>query len=177
MIWVLGLLVFVVAVGGLAVVVIVQLSRALRTGLRSVADQARSGSRQYALGSVGEAARLRRDLTRSQQSVRTALAAARAAQSPVGEVPALLRRLAPAVTNVIAELQMVEAMRDPQRRALALDGPRSRARALITAADDLTAGLVAASAAGAADLSLLQAECAMEVEVLKAAGGHDGLAR
>ena len=177
MIWVLGLMVLVVAVGGLAVVVIVQLSRAVRAGLRSVADQTRAGSRQYAIGSVGEAARLRRDLTRSHQSVRSALDAARTAQAPVGEVPALLRRLEPAVTSVGAELRMVEAMRDPERRALALDGPRSRARALINAADDLTAGLVAAASAGAADLSLLQAECAMEVEVLKAAGGHGGLAR
>ena len=171
MTWPLGLLVLVVALGGLTVMVTVRVSRALRRAARSVAEQTRVTSRAYAPGALGESARLRRELARAQQSVRSSLGAARAAHAPVGDVPALLRRIEAAAARVDAELRMVESVRDPAGRSVALAGPRSRAQALITSADDLAAGLAAASAAGAADLAMLQAECAIEAEVLRSAAG------
>jgi hypothetical protein len=134
--------------------------------------RARTVARGYVPGAVGEAARLRRQLERSRDAVRGGLGVARVTAAPVGDVPSLLRRIDAAAVSVDAELRMVEAMRDRPRVSEALSGPRSRALALIAAADDLAAGLLAASSAGAGDMSLLQAECAIEAEALRAAGGH-----
>lgn len=165
----LGLFGFVVVVGGLTVIVVVRVSRAVRRGTRTLAERARMTSRGYAPGSMGEAARLRRDLARAQASVRAGLGVARTMHAPVGDVPSLLRRIERVATGVDAELRLVESVREAGRRSAALVAPRSRALALIAAADDLAAGLAAAAGAVAADMSMLQAECAIEAEALRAA--------
>ncbi len=154
-------------------VVTVRVSRAVRRRAGAVTMRAKVVARGYAPGAMGEAARLRRELERARLSVRSGLSIARVTRAPIGDVPALLKRIEAAAVSVDAELRMVESMRDRSRMAAALEGPRSRAVALVAAADDLTAGLVAASGAGGADMSLLQAECAIEAEALRAAGDRE----
>ncbi len=157
MTWPLGFFVLVGVLGGLAVAMTIRVGQVVRDKARVLAP-----------GSLGEVARLRRDLAGSRQSVRSSLAVARTAHAPLGDVPALLRRIEVAAVDVEAELRMVQAMRDPGTRTEAMAGPRARALALIAAADDLAAALVSAAAARADDLSTLRAECALEAEALRA---------
>jgi hypothetical protein len=147
---------------------------ALHTGrvvsrrVAGVRDRARLAARSYAGGTAGVVARLRRDLERAVTGARKALAVARAIDAPVGDVPSLLARLELGAHGVDGELQLLETQPDPARVAAGLDGPRGRARALTEAAGRLVDGLLDAAGSAAVDVPLLQAECAIESEALRA---------
>lgn len=152
------------AVVGLAL----QTGRAVSRRVACVRDRARLAARSYAGGTAGEVARLRRDLERAVTAARKALAVADAIDAPVGDVPSLLARLELAAHGVDGELQLLETQPDPARVAAALDGPRGRASALTEAAGRLVDGLLDAAGSAAVDVALLQAECALEAEALRA---------
>jgi hypothetical protein len=118
-------------------------------------------------GALGEVARLRQEMSRAVKGARRALRAARAVDAPEGDVASLLARLALAAHEVDGELRLLETQPDHRRVAAALPGPRSRARAVIDSAADLVDALLAGAERGASDLSLLQAECAIEADALR----------
>jgi hypothetical protein len=144
-----------------------RLVRRARAGLAEVREQAGLAVRAHAPGPQGEVVRLRREMNRSVVGARRALRAARAVDAPEGDVAALLSRLELAAHQVDAELRMLEAEPDRQRLRAALDGPRSRARVVISSAGDLVDALLLGASRGATDLSLLQAECAIEADALR----------
>lgn len=118
-------------------------------------------------GPLGEVARLRQELSRAVKGARRALRAARAVDAPEGDVASLLARLELAAHEVDGELRMLETQLDHRRVAAALAGPRSRAQAVIDSGADLVDALLAGAERGASDLSLLQAECAIEADALR----------
>ena len=167
--WLVAALVMMSFAGCATVAVAVRVIRAVRR--RALALSARAGltARACTAGPAGEVARLRRDVHRALSDASRALAVARVTDTPVGDVPSLLTRLEMAGSGIDGELRMLETLRDPARITSAIEGPRSRARAMVAAASDLTTGLLTAAGDGAVDMSLLQAECALEAEALRAA--------
>jgi hypothetical protein len=79
-----------------------------------------------------------------------------------------------AADTVDGELRLLETLGDPRRVAAALEGPRTRAEALMSAAADLCQGLLHAAGALGVDVAWLQAECGVEAEALRAAGPAQG---
>ena len=108
-------------------------------------------------------------MERSLGGARRALAAARAIQSPVGDVPSLLARLELAARAVDGELRVLEAQSDTARIGTQLAGPRSRAEVISSSAARLVDGLLQAAAHDAEELSLLQTACAIEADALRSA--------
>jgi hypothetical protein len=146
--------------------------RAVTRRVREVQGRAGLAIRARSGGDYGEVAQLRRDVDRALTAARRALAAARAVNAPIGDVPSLLARLSLAAGQVDGELRLLEAQPDVARLQRQLPGPRSRAQAVTSAAADLVDGLSAAAGHGAADLSLLQAECSIEADALRAAAAR-----
>ncbi|HSF26980.1 MAG TPA: hypothetical protein VLC50_05620 [Actinomycetes bacterium] len=165
--WVLAVLAVLVLTGALTTALAVQLARALRRRARVLADRAGLRARSWGSGAPGELARARRELAESVEGLRRALAVSRETAAPIGDVPALLRRLERAAEVVDGELRVIEALRDPVRIAALLPGPQSRARALAESAERLGRGLVEAGAGAATDVAVLQADCALEAEALR----------
>jgi hypothetical protein len=163
---VLGVLAFTSCV---TVMLVVRAARAVRRRMVVVGERVGVTARAYAGGTSGEVARLRREMDRSVAGARRALGAARAVDAPVGDVPALLARLELAARGVDGELRMLDAQRDRVRVAAQISGPRSRALAVIESAATLVDGLLEAAGHRADDLALLQAECAIEADALRAA--------
>jgi hypothetical protein len=143
---------------------------AARRRIRSLADQTRLTARAYGVGPAAEVARLRREMERSLDGARRALAAARTVQSPVGDVPSLLARLELAARGVDGELRVLEAHSDRGRIATQLARPRSRAEAICSSAAALVDGLLQAAAHDVEELTLLQTACAIEADALRVAG-------
>lgn len=166
--WLVALLVMMSFASCATVAIAVRLVRAVRARVLAVTDRAGLAARSYAGGPHGEVARLRRDLERSLSCAGRALAVARATSTPTGDVPSLLTRLEMAARGVDGELRMLETLPEPAAVAARLDGPRARVGALAAAAGDLSAGLLEAAGAGAVDVALLQAECAIEAQALRA---------
>jgi hypothetical protein len=160
----------VLVLGGTAVVLTRRAVLAVQCRAAELRAATALTARTYTFGPSGEVARLRRDLYRSIVSVRRALDVATATRAPVGDVPSLLARLEMAADTVDGELRLLETMRDPRQVSAALAGPRSRAQALMSAAADLSQGLLHAAGGLAVDVSWLQAECGIEAEALRAAG-------
>lgn len=149
------------------VVLLVRGARALgRAGL-ALRDRAALAVRAQGVGPGAEAARLRRELDRSLAGARSALRAARTVDAPVGDVPSLLARLELAARAVDGELRLLEAQPDRRRVARQLDGPRSRATAVVDSAADLVDGLLHAARHADAELAAVQAACALEAEALR----------
>lgn len=163
---VLGVLAFTSCLTGMLVVRVV---RGVRRRVQLVRERLGLAARAYAGGVAGEVARLRREVDRSVTGARRALTAARAVDAPVGDVPSLLARLELAARAVDGELRMVEAQSDRARALAALAGPRSRALAVVESAASLVDGLLDAAGHRADDLAVLQAECAIEADALRAA--------
>jgi hypothetical protein len=151
------------------VMLVVRAVQAVRRRARELGERIGVTARAYAGGPAAEVARLRRELDRSVAGARRALHAARAVDAPVGDVPALLVRLELAARAVDGELRMLDGQRDPARVSAQLAGPRSRAQAVIESAAALVDGLLAAAGHSADDLAVLQAECAIEADALRAA--------
>jgi hypothetical protein len=137
--------------------------------VQAVGERLRLTATTYAGGTNGEIATLRRDVERSVTGARRALRAARAVDAPVGDVPALLARLELAARAVDGELRMLEAQPDRSRVSAGLAGPRSRAHAVVDSAATLVDGLLEAAGYRDEDLAVLQAECAIEADALRAA--------
>lgn len=165
---VLAVLAVCVVIIGAVVVVVRRGVAAARRRVSAMRERAGLTARSYAGGPAGEVARLRRGMDRSLSSCRRALATARSVQAPVGDVPSLLGRLDLAASAVDAELRLLEAQPDRARVAAALCGPRSRAEAVLSSAATLIEGLLHATGYDADNLSVLQAECAIEAEGLRA---------
>jgi hypothetical protein len=163
---VLGVLAFTSCV---SVMLVVRAFRAVRRRVLVVGERLGLTARAYAGGPTGEVARLRRELDRSLAGARRALAAARSLDAPVGDVPALLSRLELTARAVDGELRMLDAHQDRSRLLASLHGTRSRALAVIEAAAALVDGLLEAAGHGGDDLAVLQAECEIEAEALRAA--------
>lgn len=153
--------------GCVAVLVIRRMLIAVRRRAVLLRDRAGLAVRAYAGGSVGETARLRRELHRSVTGVRRALEVAKAVNAPVGDTSSLLARLELAAHEVDGELRMLEAQPAGEPFGARLAGPRSRAQTIVDACDQLIDGLLSAAGRGASDLSLLQAECAIEADALR----------
>jgi hypothetical protein len=153
----------------LTLMLAVRAARAVRRRVRVLGERLGMTARAYAGGPSGEVARLRREMDRSVAGARRALGAARAVDAPVGDVPALLARLELAARAVDAELRMLDAHQDHSRVAVQMAGPRSRAQAVTESAMTLVDGLLEAAGHGADDLAVLQAECAIEADALRAA--------
>jgi hypothetical protein len=144
--------------------------RAARRRLARLSDRAWLTARAHGVGPTAEVARLRREMDRSLNGARRALAAARAIQSPVGDVPSLLARLELAGRAVDGELRVLEAQADMSRIEAQLAGPRSRAEAISSSAAQLVDGLLQATAYDAQELSLLQTACGIEADALRSTG-------
>lgn len=154
----------------LAVLAVRRVLRAVRKQAILVRDRVRLAVRASAGGSLGETARLRRDLLRSVTGVRRAMEVARAVGAPVGDTPSLLARLELAAHEVDGELRILETYPADPRLGARLAGPRSRAQTITDACDELVDGLLSAAGRGATDLSLLQAECSIEADALRGDG-------
>ncbi len=150
------------------VVVMVRAVRAVRRSALAAADRVALTARSLAIGPTGELARLRRDLASSLAALHRAVGVARAGGTPLGDVPGLLARLELAAGTVDAQLRLLESLRDPARVQAGLAAPRSEALAVITSARDLADGLLASAARVVPDLAVLQAECAIESDALRA---------
>jgi hypothetical protein len=160
----------ILAVSSLCVLLLVRRAvRAARRRISRLSDRARLTARAYGVGPAAEVARLRREMERSLDGARRALAAARAVQAPVGDVPSLLARLELAGRAVDGELRVLEAQTDASRIVNQLAGPRSRADAISSAAARLVDGLVHASAYDVEELGLLQTACDIEADALRPA--------
>jgi hypothetical protein len=158
----------IVALSSLCIWVLVR--RAVRAARRKIArlgDRARLTARAHGVGPSAEVARLRREMARSLDGASRALAAARAVQSPVGDVPSLLARLELAARAVDGELRVLEAQRDGARITTQLAGPRSRAAVITSSTAHLVDGLLQAAGHDAEELSLLEAACAIEADALR----------
>lgn len=173
--WVLAVLGVLALTGALGVVLVMRVLRALRQRARAVADRAGLRARAtLGVGASAELARCRRELAEAVTGLRRALAVAHDHDTPVGDVPALLRRLEAAAEAVDGELRVIEALRDPRRIAAVLPGPRTRAAAIIESADDLARALAEAGAGASADVATLRAECTLEAQALREAGHEVG---
>jgi hypothetical protein len=150
------------------VVALVQLVRAIRRRARAMSERARTSVRACGGAPLAEVARLRQDLRRSTTGVRRALEVARTVGAPVGDVASLLSRLELAAFEVDGELRMLETQ-PAHRVAAQLAGPRSRAKVIVDTAGHLADGLLGGASRGATDLSMLQAECAIEARALREA--------
>lgn len=159
------------ALSSLCIVVLVRRSvRAAQRRIRRLSDRARLTARAYGVGPAADVARLRRELERSLEGARRGLAAARAIQSPVGDVPSLLARLELAARAVDGELRVLEGQSDMARIGTQLAGPRSRAEVISSSAARLVDGLLQAAAYDVEELSLLETACAIEADALRSAG-------
>ena len=161
-------IVAILAVSSLCVLLLIR--RAVRAARRKVArlsDRARLTARAHGIGPTAEVARLRREMDRSLDGARRALAAARAVHAPVGDVPSLVARLELAGRAVDGELRVLEAQSDTSRIVTQLAGPRSRAEAISSSAAQLVDGLLHATAYNADELSLLQTACDIEANALR----------
>ncbi|MGZ4591718.1 MAG: hypothetical protein ACXV3C_01745 [Actinomycetes bacterium] len=143
--------------------------RALRRRWLIVRDRAQLIARAQGVGPVAEVARLRREMDRSLAGARRALAAARAVDAPVGDVPSLLARLELAARGVDGELRVLESQPDRTRITGRLAGPRSRADVITDSAARLVDGLLHAAGHDADELALLQTTCAIEADALRSA--------
>jgi hypothetical protein len=161
------LLAMLLVFAGIGVWMLRRLVLAASSRARAVSGQAALVLRASSVGPLGEAARLRHEMTRAVKGVRRALRAARAVDAPEGDVASLLARLELAAHEVDGELRMLEGQHDRRRVAAALAGPRTRARAVIDAAGDLVDALLAGADRAASDLSLLQVECSIEADALR----------
>jgi hypothetical protein len=158
----------IVALSSLCLWVLVRRAvRAARREVRRLGDRARLTARAYGVGPAAEVARLRREMGRSLEGAGRALAAARAVQSPVGDVPSLLARLELAARAVDGELSVLEAQHDGTRIAAQLAGPRSHAEVINSSAAQLVDGLLQAAGHDVEELSLLQTACAIEADALR----------
>jgi hypothetical protein len=163
-------IVAILAVSSLCILLLVRRAvRAARRRVRSLSDRARLTARAHGVGPAAEVARLRREMERSLDGARRALAAARAVQAPVGDVPSLLARLELAGRAVDGELRVLEAQSDTSRIVTQLAGPRSRAEAISSSAAQLVDGLLHATAYDVEELSLLQTACDIEADALRPA--------
>ena len=141
--------------------------RSVRRAVTGARARAELAVRARGVGPLAEVARLRREMERSLAGARRALEAARAVDAPVGDVPSLLARLELASRRVDGELRLLEAHPDRARSTTGLRGPRDSARTVIGAAGDLVDGLLRAARYDDAELSALQAACAVEAEALR----------
>ncbi len=151
-----------------AVMILRRAAAAANRRWRAVRDRAGLTARSYVGGPGGDVARLRRDMDRALAASRSALATARSVGAPIGDVPLLLGRLDLAARAVDAELRVLESHADRSRVSAALAGPRSRADAVMSSAADLVDGLLHATGYDAQQLAVLQAECAIEADALRA---------
>jgi hypothetical protein len=160
----------IMALSSLCVVLLVRRAvRAARRRITRLSERARLTAHAYGVGPTAEVARLRREMERSLSGTRRALAAARAVQAPVGDVPSLLARLELAGRAVDGELRVLEAQSDASRIMTQLAGPRSRAEAISSSAAQLVDGLLHATAYDVEELSLLQTACDIEADALRPA--------
>lgn len=155
----------------LTAMVVLRAVRGVRRRVRRLQERIGLAARAYARGASGEVAKLRQELDRALTGARRALGAARAVDAPVGDVPSLLARLELAARAVDGELRMLEAQPDGARVRTQLVGPRSRAQAVIDSAAALVDGLLDSAGHWSGDLAVLQAECAVESEALRAVRG------
>src|SRR4051794_37678871 len=127
----LALLAVLAFISCLVVSLAVRAERAVRRRVTAARERWALTARAHVGGPAGEVARLRRELARSLAGARRALAVARAVKAPVGDVPSLLARLELAAEDVDGELRMLEAQPDRARVAGRVEGPRSRALAVM----------------------------------------------
>jgi hypothetical protein len=86
----------------------------------------------------------------------------------VARAHGMLARLELAARSVDGELRMLDAHPDRARITAQLDGPRSRAQAIIASAAALVDGLLHAASYDADELAMLQAACGIEADSLRA---------
>jgi hypothetical protein len=159
----------VLVFSGCAVVMVVRrVWRSVRRRLLVLRDRAQLAVQARGLGPPASAARLRREMERSLSGARRALAAARAVDAPMGDVPSLLARLELSARAVDGELRVLTSHPDRSRMAAQLAGPKKRAHAIAESAACLVDGLLDAASHNAAELTALQAACAIEAEALRA---------
>lgn len=171
-VFVVALLLLTVVTGASVALMVVTVLRAVRqTQLRVHygADRARLRARSYGIGPAAEVARLRLDLAAALDDVRRALACAGHARVPVGDAPALVRRLEAAAVGVDAELRTAALERDPARLAAVLPIVRSRVSSVSASAASVRRGLLHSSLrVGDEELRALGADCAVEAQALSA---------
>jgi len=155
------------------VALVVRAARGVRRRVLLARERLGLAARARTYGPAGELARLRRELERSVSGARSALAAARAVDAPVGDVPSLLSRLELVARSVDGELRMLDAQPDRSRVGAALAEPRSRALAVVDACANLVDGLLVAAGHRADELAVLQAQCAVEAVALRSARPMD----
>jgi hypothetical protein len=148
--------------------------RAVHRRVLRLRDRALLTARAQGVGPAAEVARLRRELERSLNGARRALAASQAVGAPVGDVRSLLARLDLAGRSVDTELQVLEAQPDRARVAAGLEGPRARAALISSAAAQLVDGLLQAAGHDAAELGLLHTACTIEAEALRSTNARAG---
>jgi hypothetical protein len=166
-------IVAILAVSSLCTLLLIRRAvRAARRRIGRLSDRAWLTARAHGTGPAAEVARLRREMERSLDGARRALAAARAIHSPVGDVPSLLARLELAGRAVDGELRVLEAQSDASRIEAQLAGTRARAEVISSAATQLVDGLLQAAAYDAEELSLLQTACAIEADALRSTVRH-----
>jgi hypothetical protein len=157
-------------------VVVLVVRRAVRWVRRRVVrlgERAQLVARAYGVGPQAELARLRREVDRSVTGAHRALAAAKAVDAPVGDVPGLLARLDLAARSVDGELRMLESHRDPRRIEAQLEQSRARVGLITSSAAQLVDGLLHAAGHDGADLVLLQTACGIEADALRSLGPRD----
>jgi hypothetical protein len=142
--------------------------RGVRRRLLVLRDRAQLAAQARGLGPPAAAARLRREMERSLSGARRALTAARAIDAPVGDVPSLLARLELSAKAVDGELRVLTSQPDGSRMAAQLAGPRKRVHAIAESAACLVDGLFDAASHDAAELTALQAACAIEADAPRA---------
>jgi hypothetical protein len=160
----------IMALSSLCVVLLVRRAvRAARRRITRLSERARLTAHAYGVGPTAEVARLRREMERSLSGTRRALAAARAVQAPVGDVPSLLARLEHPAPPHHPHHPQHDAQSDASRIMTQLAGPRSRAEAISSSAAQLVDGLLHATAYDVEELSLLQTACDIEADALRPA--------
>jgi hypothetical protein len=154
---------------GFAVVLVVRrLLRRARRRVLVLVGRAHLTAQAFGPGAPAAVARLRREMEHSLSGARRALAAARAVDAPVGDVPSLLARLELSARAVDGELRVLSSHPDARRMAAQLAGPKERVRAIAESAACLVDGLLDAASHSAAELAALQAACAIEAAALRA---------
>ncbi len=153
---------------GTAVVLTVLAVRAVVAAVRPPADRARLRARAYGFGPSAGAARLRLDLHAAVAASGRTLAVARTHGWPLGDAPALHRRLSDAARGLDGQLRAAGSEPDPRRAAAAVAAIRGGVAAVVTGAGELRDGLLAAGRRlDSAELHALERDCALESRALR----------
>ncbi len=149
------------------VVLVVVVVRTVSARAGTLAGRARMQARALSGGLPGEVARLRRELASIVEAAARALAAARAAEVPLGDAPGLVHRLRLAARDTDTELRLIDTVPDLDRAGALLGSARVRVGEVRAAAADLTDGLARAAGECVGALEDLRRDCAAEADALR----------